>query len=278
MWLVVTVVATTLALTTLDVLRNSDGGSPTALRRAAFDGDEEQARRILAAHPEWIDLGGSTNTPIQPSASLWETVQIAFGKQAPPPSSPEGRREEEFREIEASGATALVHAVMQKRHGVVLMLLSAGAKVRVNSSYGEPLVVQVIINGNTNILAAFEERGALQFLTGTSLEGYLLHAAVHSKRVEMVGHLLQRVPHVLEVPNSAGGTPLWLAIADNRLDLVQFLTTNGANWAKVAAPNKSAMQFARERTTADPSSNATAVVTWLEGFTATNRSAIKQIP
>jgi hypothetical protein len=94
----------------------------------------------------------------------------------------------------------------------------------------------------------------------------------------MVGHLLQRVPHVLEVPNSAGGTPLWLAIADNRLDLVQFLTTNGANWAKVAAPNKSAMQFARERTTADPSSNATAVVTWLEGFTATNRSAIKQIP
>jgi hypothetical protein len=278
LWLAVVIVGSLLALSTWEVVRTAGENSAAALRRAAFDGDEAKVRRILAAHPEWIDVGGSTNTQVHPSASVAEIIQIALGKPAPPPSSPEGRHEEEFREIEASGATALVHAVMRKQDRVAQLLLKSGASVRVNDQYGDPLVTYVVSRANTNLLASFEAHGAMRHAIETGCEPYLLHDAVHGGRVEMIQHIMRRGAHSLEVTNSVGGTPLWLAIASHRVDLVQLLATNGANLTCVPARGETAIQVARQMASTYPSSNATAVVTWLEAYTATNQPPPKPSP
>lgn len=278
MWLVVVIVGGLLALSTWQTVRTAGENSAGALRRAAFDGDEAKVRRIIAAHPEWIDSTGSTNTQIHPSPSIGEIIKIALGKPAPPPSSSAGRHEEEFRAIEASGATALVHAVMQKQDRVAHLLLNSGASVRVNDQYGNPLVAYVVWQCDTNLLASFEAHGAMRHAIERGFESQLLHRAVHGGRVEMIQHMMRRGAHLLEATNSAGGTPLWLAIAYHRVDLVQLLATNGANLTCVPARGETALQVARQMASTYPSSNATAVVTWLEAYTATNQPIAKPVP
>lgn len=282
LWLAVVVVVALLALSTWDTVRNAGENSAAALRRAAFDGDEAMVRRILAAHPEWIDSVGATNSlkPPKPAAyGLWEiTLMAALGKPAPSPPPLEAHREERFLKLESLGSTALVHAVMQKHLIVARILLTAGASVRVKDEFGYPLVGYAVWQCDTNFLAALESRGAMRYAVETGYEPYLLHMAIHSKRIEMVQRIMSRGRHSLEVTNSIGGTPLWLAIASHRVDLVQLLATNGASFICVPARGETALEVARHTASAYPSSNATAVVTWLEAFAATNQPPIKPAP
>jgi hypothetical protein len=111
LWLAVAVVASLLALTTWDALRNSGGNSPAALRRAAFYGDEATVRRLIAAHPEWVDLPGSTNGQASMFGGLYGKTMKALGKAPPTSATTRGDPETQFRELEAVGATPVWHAL-----------------------------------------------------------------------------------------------------------------------------------------------------------------------
>lgn len=279
LWLVVVVIGL-LAVTTWDVLRNSNHSSPAALRRAAFDGDEATVRRLVKAHPEWIDSVGSAKAPTSAAGGLLEVTLIALGKPAPSPTSPEGVREELFLELEASGSTPLMHAATRKHLGVARLLVDAGANLRADRWSGWPLVALARYAtelGNTNFLVALKARGAMLHSGETEYEWGLLHAAVQSGRAEVLRFLIAH-GHSVNGRDRSGGTPLHLAVHFSRLDLVQMLATNGADLSLVAFFRGTPLDEARKAAATNPSSNATAVATWLEAFAATNQPPAKPAP
>ncbi len=266
-----------LALSTWDILRNSGGNSPIALRRAAFDGDEATVRRLIAAHPEWIDSVGSTNASKPAAGGLLEVTLIALGKPAPSPTSPEGEREEQFLKLEALGSTPLVHAVVGNHIDVARALLEAGAKVRVKDAHRFSVVPDSITRNNPTFLSALRVGGTMLSPKDAGFGPWLLHAAVQEGEAKLVQFFIERgIP--LNGTNSAGGTPLWLAINFHRLDLVQLLVTNGVDFVCVPVRRQSAVEVARAIAADEPSSNATAIVSWLEAFAATNQPPAKPAP
>lgn len=120
LWLAVAVVVALLALASWVVLHNFDRSSPAALRRAAFDGDQATVRRLITAHPEWIDSVVPTNGLAQMFSGLYDKAMKAVGK--PRPSS-FGNPEREFREQEGLGGedfTVLCFGREAPRHGHAL--------------------------------------------------------------------------------------------------------------------------------------------------------------
>ncbi len=278
LWLVVVVVASLLALSTWDILRNSGGNSPIALRRAAFDGDEATVRRLLAAHPEWIDTPGSTNASKRATGGLLEVTLIALGKPAPSPTSPEGEREEQFWALETSGATPLIHAAARRHLGAARLLVDAGANLQGKVARGWPLSAlthHAAGIGDTNFLTALETRGVRLQSDGAGYETWLMGAAVEGGHPDMLQFLIGRGLSVNE-RHPTRITPLHLAAAKSRLDLVQMLATNGADLTVVSFFDETALDIARKF--APSSSNATAIVTWLEAFAATNQPPAKPVP
>ncbi len=267
-----------LALTTWDVLRNAKGNSPVALRRAAFDGDDATVRRLIAAHPEWVDSVGSTNRSTSVVGSLYEKAMQAIGKS--PGTSPREDLESQFQEAEGLGATPLFLAIVQKHLGIAMILLDAGANPRVKLVPGQSMVPFAVYLADTNLVAALERRGANLKEVEPHSARSLLHLAVeggeHGGEVEMIQFLLARGLPV-NVMKHGGTTPLHIAASRSRLDLVQLLVANGADLTSVNARGETALDVARSsglRKGKDPSrvnTHALAVVTWLEAFTATNQ-------
>lgn len=276
LWLAVVVVVGLLALTTWDVLRNSDRSSPAALRRAAFDGDEATVRRLIAAHPEWIDMPGSTNGQTRLLGNLYDKATTALGK--PPSSSPNDDPDKTFQSWEGLGPTPLFHAVARKHVGTALILLEAGAHTRAKLSTGHTIVPAAINAGDTNLLAALERRGANlnELDPGTSMTA--LHHATFNQRPEMLLYLLGRRSLSVNVTDRRGYTPLLYVAGRARLDFVQILVTNGADLTMTNGRGMTALDLARVRAASSADSNTVAVVDWLEAYAATNQPPAKPVP
>ncbi len=275
LWLSVVVVVGLLALTTWDVLRNSGGSSPAALRRAAFDGDEATVRRLISAHPEWIDSVGSTNGRTRVLGSLYDKAMTALGK--PTPTGSFGVPEIQFKQLESLGATPLLHAMEHNQVGTALVLIEAGANVRARSLSGMSPLHAALFHGDTNLFFAIEKRGA-RLDTVDPVSGWTpLHHASFSQRPEVLQLLIGR-GYPINATNRGGVGPLHIAAGRARLDLVQVLATNGADLTLVNGRGNTALEEARRRALMTSNSNATAVVTWLETFAATNQPLAKPVP
>ena len=272
----VAAVVALLALTTWDVLRNSDRSSSAALRRAAFDGDEATVRRLIKAHPEWIDSIGSTNGQNRILGDLYDKAMKEFGKSpsAPSPIDPELH----FQRLEGLGATSLFHAVVRKHVATAMMLLDAGAHARTKLSTGQSIVLSAIYVGDTNLLVALERRGANlnELDPGTSMT--VLHHATFSQRPEALLYLLGRKNLLVNVTDRRGFTPLHYVAGSARLGFVQILVTNGADLTLTNGRGMTALDLARMRDAQSTDSNTVAVVDWLEAFAATNQPPAKPAP
>lgn len=275
LWLSIAVVGCLLGLTTWDVLRNSGGSSPVALRRAAFDGDEATVRRLIAAHPEWIDLPGSTNAQMVMLSQFYSKAVEVIGK--PTASTPTAGPETDFRELESLGATPLFHAVARKHLGTTRALTEARANVRAKLSTGLPLVILAAYLGDTNLLSVLEARGATLGERDPVYARSLLHHAVYSGQEEVLRFLLAR-GHSVNQTNSTGDTPLHFAVVYGRLSFVQLFATNGADLAIANSLGQTALDVARHRATKISHGNRAAIVTWLEAYTATNQPPAKPVP
>lgn len=276
LWLAVAVVVGLLALTTWDVLRNSDRSSPAALRRAAFDGDEATVRRLIKAHPEWIDSVGSTNGQTRMLGGLYDKAMKGFGKS--PVSAPKDDPDKTFLSWEGIGPTPLFYAVARKHVGTALILLEAGAHTRTKLSTGHSIVPAAINTGDTNLLAALERRGANlgEIDSGSSMTA--LHHATFGQRPEMLLFLLGRKNLSVNAADRRGLTPLHYVAGRGRLDLVQILVTNGADLTLTNGRGMTALDHAHVRTSQSADSNSVAVVDWLEAYTATNQPPAKPAP
>lgn len=272
LWLAIVVVVGLLALTTWDVLRNSDRSSPAALRRAAFDGDEATVRRLIAAHPEWIDSVGSTNGLAPVLGDLYGKAMKTFGKS--PPSSSHSDPEKQFQQLEGLGATPLFHAVAGKRVSVAMILLEAQANPRAKLLYGWPVVFAAVAIGDINLMAELERRGAKLDVLETRSGMTLLHYAVYGQRPEMLNFLIERGLSV-NATNRAGMTPLHFAVAIRKLPMVEFLATNGTDLTIASAGGDTAFDLALKNAT---DSTGIPILTWLEAFAATNRPPAKPAP
>ena len=274
-WLAVAVVVGLLGLTTWDTLRNADRSSPVALRRAAFDGDVATVRRLIKAHPEWIDSVGSTNGQTRVLGDLYDRAMKELGK-APSPSS-YGVPEIHFKQLEGLGATPLLHAMEHNHVGTALVLIEAGANVRARSSGGMSPLHAALFHGDTNLFFAIEKRGA-RLDTVDPVSGWTpLHHASFGQRPEVLQLLIAR-GYPINATNRGGVGPLHIAAGRARLDLVQVLATNGADLTLVNGRGNTALEEARRRALMTSNSNATAVVSWLEAYAATNQPPAKPPP
>ncbi|PAW90077.1 MAG: hypothetical protein B9S33_02205 [Pedosphaera sp. Tous-C6FEB] len=164
---------------------------------------------------------------------------------------------------------------MAGRHpGTATLLLEAGASARSRLPNGYPLVFMATSMGDTNLLAHFEAHGAKLNEREPRFLSSLMHYAATS---EMLQFLIGRGQSV-NATNRLGATPLHLAAGGGRLDLLQVLATNGAKLTHLTARGHTALDEARYALARNPSSNAAAVVTWLEAFAATNPSPAKPLP
>lgn len=275
LWLVVIMVVGLLALSTWDIMRNSGGNSPIALRRAAFDGDEATVRRLITAHPEWIDLPGSTNGQSRTFADLYAKVMTAFGKS--PASLSQDTQNAAFRELEGWGATSLFHAVAQRKTGIAVLLLESGANARARLGDGSPITAAAMLTGDTNLLSRLEQRGAKLDWHDPHNGLSALHLAVMTRQQPAVQFLLDRGLS----PNSAdvrGNTPLHFAAGGGQLDLVQLLLTGGADMKLTNRSGDSVLDATRLVAARDGDSNVVAVAIWLEAFAATNPPPVKPAP
>ncbi|KAF0177826.1 MAG: ankyrin repeat protein [Limisphaerales bacterium] len=278
LWLVVAVVVGLLALTTWDVLRNSNGDSPATLRRTAFDGDEAAVRRLIAAHPEWIDLSGSTNGQTAIFSSLYSKAAKAVGKTTPSSPASVNDPDKVFLQLEGAGATPLFHAVARKHVGTALALLEAGASGRARLLNGHPLVPVAAYVGDTNLMAALEKRGA-NLHEPLPLKGGMtaIHEAAYAQRPEMLLFLLSRGLSV-NTTNRGGVTPLHIVAGYGRMDCIQALVTNGADLSLRNLRGETVLDIMRFRSMQTGNSNVMAVATWLEAFAATNPPPAKPAP
>lgn len=276
LWLAVAVVVALLALTTWDVLRNSDRSSPAALRRAAFDGDEATVRRLIAAHPEWIDSVGSTNGQTRVLGGLFDKAMKALGKVSPS-SSFGNDPEKQFQELESLGATPLFHATVRTNLNIAKLLAETGATARQDLRNGFPLIFAATLIGDTNYLSMLVARGARLDSRVPVSRFSLIHYGVFSRKVEMLHFLHGRGLSVNET-NWTGLTPLHLAVNIDELSMVQFLATNGADFTLTTTGGRTACDLALTRSTAIRGTSAPAVLSWLEAFAATNQPAAKPAP
>ncbi|KAF0174938.1 MAG: ankyrin repeat protein [Limisphaerales bacterium] len=275
LWLLSAVIAGLLALTTWDVLRNSSGSSPAALRRAAFEGDEATVRRLIAAHPQWINSVGSTNGRTSALTSHFTKIKRELGLTTSSRAS--GDREGLFRELEGAGSTPLFNAMAARHVGLAMTLIESGADPSVKLARGWPLVFAAAQIGDTNLMTAMMKRGVRLDVLEPGSGMTILHNAAFSQKPEMLSFL---IAHGLSVnaTNYRGVTPLDIAIGRSKLDLVQVLATNGADLEPNPARGYDALEAARRQASSKTDPNATAVVTWLEAFIATNQPTAKPAP
>jgi ankyrin repeat protein len=270
-WLAVAVVVALLALTTWDILRNSDRSSPAALRRAAFDGDEATVRRLLAAHPEWLNQPG-----FHQAASfsfLLDNGRVLLGPKGPvyyPPGS--GQL---FRLLEAYGAAALHHALANSQSRVAMVLIQAGANVHATLTNGYPAIAGAVSSCDTNVVAAMLQRGVRLDAVDTLTKLPVLHFAVQIHRTEMVAYLLKHGAPI-NATNQFGGTALHLAADSSELPLVGLLATNGADLLLTNRAGKTALDLALMNASSNRASRDLA--NWLSAYAATNPPPAKPAP
>lgn len=276
LWLAVAVVVALLVLTTWDVVRNSDRSSPAALRRAAFDGDEATVRRLLAAHPEWIDSVGSTNGLAPMFGGLYDKAMKSLGRSHP--SGSRANPEVQFREMEGVGATPLWHALARTNIVTASFLVESGANVRVSLTTGFPIVCFAALVGDTNLLASLEKRGARLDVPEPIVRMTPLQYAVIGRSLPMLSFLAGRgLP--LNETNRWGYTSLHYAANFSHLPMVEFLATNGADWTMRTKAGLTAFDMAwKNATNGSGHADALVVATWLEAFAATNQPPAKPAP
>lgn len=276
LWLAVVVVGGLLALTTWDAVRNSGGNSPTALRRAAFDGNEATVRHLIDAHPEWIDLPGSTNAQNPIFSGLYNKAMKAL--HGPPPSHTQRDPGQQFLELEGVGATSLWHALARTNIGIAKLLLEANASVQPNLKTGFPLICAAAMAGDTNLVSALEARGVKLDTPEPLARMTPLQYAVIGNNLSVLRFLVGRGINVNET-NRWGYTALHYAANSDRYPMVQFLTTNGADWTHRTKAGLTALDMAwKNATDSSGSSDALVIATWLEAFTATNSPPTNLVP
>jgi hypothetical protein len=275
LWLAVAVLVALLALTSWDVLRNADRSSPAALRRAAFDGDEATVRRLIAAHPEWIDSVGSTNGQAPMVVGLYDKAMKSFGKSRSPGSRAD--RESKFREMEGVGATPLWHALARTNIGTACLLIEVGANVHASLTTKFPIVCSAALVGDTNLLTSLEKRGARLDAPEPLTRMTPLQYAVIGRSLPMLSFLAGRgLP--LNETNRWGYTALHYAANFSHLPMVEFLATSGADWTLRTKVGLTAFDMAwKNATNGSGHAESLAVATWLEAFAATNKPPTKPV-
>ena len=271
-WPVVLIVAVLLALTTWDVLHPS---SARTLRRAAFFGDDATVHRLVKAHPDWINSKGSTNGGSATASWLYDTATKALGW------SRTNATELQFQRLEAAGATPLWHAVVRTNTGAATVLLQAGADVRTELARGIPLGFASVLAGDTNLLLLMERHGVSwnayeRGTAGTPAIHWLIVSPNYRNPV-MVSFLIRSHAASLEVTNSAGNTPLHMAVSCGDLEMVQLLATNGADYSLTNTSGETPLDRVRIKATSTATTNAATVLAWLETFTATNKPLAKPV-
>lgn len=269
LWIAIAVVVALLALTTWDVVRNADRSSPAALRRAAFDGDEATVRRIITAHPEWIDSVGSHQAGS--FTTLVDSGRVFLEPTGPPPYYPPGSGQL-FRLLEAHGSTALHHALANSQSRTAMALIEAGANVSATLTNGFPVIAVAIQCGDTNVIAAMQRRGVRLDAVDTLTMLPPLHLAARSHQIKMVNYLLKHGAPI-NGTNQFGGTALHEAAEFCGLPVVQLLATNGADLALTNRAGKTALDVVLMKARPDRASREMA--TWLSAFAATNGAAGK---
>lgn len=269
--LAVVVVIALLALTTWDVLRNSDRSSPAALRRAAFDGDEATVRRLIAAHPEWLNQPGSHQAAS--FSALLDNGRVLLGPKGPvyyPPGS--GQL---FRLWEAHGSAALHQALANSQSRTAMVLIEAGANVNATTTNGYPVIAAAVQFGDTNVVTAMLQRGVRLDAVDPLTKLPLLHLAVLSHQPKMVDYLLKRGAPI-NATNQFGGTALHLAAAFSQFPIVELLATNGADLLLTNRAGKTAPDMALMKASSNSASRNLA--NWFEAFAATNQPLAKPAP
>ncbi len=270
LWPVALVIVGLLALATWDALRRVDGS--VALRRAAFDGNEIEVRRLVKEHPEWLNRTGTTNRWAGFVAMVTERTGGKIGGEWV------SKEDRQFYEIEALGATPLIYTIAFRRMEVTKALLERGADMRINLRIGPPTCFLIARFGDTNLLARCMERGVRldERWPGDNLT--MLHEAALSKNSTMVGFLLD---HGLEVnaTDAQGITPLRIAVWQRDLTTIRLLLARGADPNIKDNRGISTLRSASETAAKPPGSpEAAAMLALLEAHLATNKPPAKTAP
>lgn len=176
----------------------------------AAHGDLETTRRLLAEHPDWLDITfqwaeNTYETPIQ-AASHMGNVPIT-----------------EFL-LEQGAPLAIYTAAMLGMRAEVLNMLSADPEqVNARGGHGISLLFHVALGGDVEIAQAVVDAGG--DLSGAS---NALFGAIMKGHVPMVEWLLANGADDLTVTNFQQKTPLQVAEENGHKSIVTILKAHGA--------------------------------------------------
>ncbi|NBV21848.1 MAG: ankyrin repeat domain-containing protein [Proteobacteria bacterium] len=267
------VVAVLLVLTTWDAWRNIGGSYGEELRRAAFNGDEVSAKRVIAAHPKVINS-------VNQSAAVIHSLRQAAGRFGWSWfESTEDMGPESFEAMEMAKTSALFLAVIRTNLSTAKFLAEAGADANLRPKGYIPLAfVSMVTLGDTSFLTTLTKHGVRLNLQDPETGHTLFHyAAFKPQELEMHRFLLQcGVP--INARSHDGSTALSWAVKFDRLGLVQFLLENGADWTLADGSGYTVLVHAKSNLEVLSKTNAPAIVAILESFAATNKPPPKAVP
>lgn len=263
LWLFVAVIVTLLVVSTWEVARRKDSDTPLKLRRAAFDGDETTVRRLMSLHPEWIDIPGSAPKRKWVRDAIFEKVDKIVNKV--PSDYDRDYVEEHFLGLEATGATALVHALIQSKTNIAQFLVEQGAYVQIKLGRGYSLLSHVINTGDTNLLVAFEKRGLSYRSPTLARENDPMLLASWANHPNTMKLFIERGLSV-NVAGQQAETPLHVAISRGRLDFVQLIATNGADLHARNARGQTPLALARLGASGNSPKHRVVICSWLEDY------------
>lgn len=162
-----------------------------------------------------------------------------------------------LNEMDKYGQTPLLVAAVGGRKGVVEELLRRGANTQLtkvcpgNKHHGKTPLQRAAETGHADIVVLLLDAGP-SYTPHNDARYHLIHIAAMKGRVEVVKHLLDRDPLILDTTDAYGQTALLLAAKNGHQDVVQELLRRGADTqlaTKRSGHNdhgKTPLQWARE--------------------------------
>ncbi|MEQ8674552.1 MAG: hypothetical protein RLP44_11365 [Aggregatilineales bacterium] len=176
----------------------------------AAHGDLENTKRLLAEHPEWLDITyewaeNNTETPIQAAAHV-------------------GNRPIAEYLLEQGAPLAIYTAAMLGRRDDVLRMLADDPETaNARGGHGIPLISHAAMSGDVAIMQAIADAGG--DLSGAS---GALFGAIGSGSIDMVTWLLANGADDLTVTNFQNKTLVQVATERGHEDIVALLKAHGA--------------------------------------------------
>jgi ankyrin repeat protein len=128
--------------------------------------------------------------------------------------------------------TPPIHFAVREGHAeIVQMLLDAGADAEWNGYYGDSLIEMARERGHDAVAATLERARDQQGRTppAETRQDHPIHLAAETGNVGRVRELLDADPHLLNLGDHAGGTPLHRAVIGKARRVVELLLDRGAD-------------------------------------------------